>query len=53
MARIKAAIKYIRKTKKNRARNVAVKNNVRRAIKNAIAAIGKKEKDAKDKVKSV
>ncbi len=50
MANIKAAIKYIRKSRKNRIRNLAVKKNIKDLLKNAKKAIAAKAKDAKDKV---
>ena len=51
MAQIKAAIKYIRKSRKNRIRNISIKTKVKKAIKEALAAIGGKKED-KEKVKS-
>ena len=52
MARKRAAIKYIRKSRKNRAKNIAVKAGIKKAMKEAIAAITKKGKDSKEKVKA-
>jgi small subunit ribosomal protein S20 len=51
MARIKASIKDIRKSRKSRMRNLIVKNKVKKAIKDALTAI-KNKKDAKEKVKA-
>jgi small subunit ribosomal protein S20 len=51
MANIKSAIKDIRKSKKNHARNLLVKNNVKKLIKSAQKAIIEKSKDAKEAVK--
>ena len=53
MANIKAAIKYIRKSKKNRARNVAVKGNLKKLTKAALKLIASKEKGAQEAVKAV
>jgi small subunit ribosomal protein S20 len=53
MANIKAAIKYIRKSRKNRARNVAVKGNLKKLLKSALKLIASKEKGAADAVKAV
>jgi len=46
MANIKAAIKYIRKSRKNRIRNLAVKGNIKKLIKEAHKLIAAKNKDA-------
>ncbi|MFH1709749.1 MAG: 30S ribosomal protein S20 [bacterium] len=43
MANIKAAIKYIRKSRKNRARNLAVKGNIKKLIKLALKLIALKD----------
>ncbi|MFC1559594.1 30S ribosomal protein S20 [Candidatus Margulisiibacteriota bacterium] len=51
MARIKAAIKDIKKSRKNRARNLAVKHNVKKAIRAALEAI-KNNKEVTEKVKA-
>lgn len=51
MANIKAAIKYIRKSRKNRARNIAVKDNIKRSVKKALKLIAIKDKSAADAVK--
>jgi len=51
MANIKAAIKYIRKSRKNRARNLAVKTNIKSLMKTAKKVIGTKSKDAAEAVK--
>jgi len=53
MANIKAAIKYIRKSRKNRARNVAVKGNIKKLMKQALKLISTKEKSAAEAVRSV
>jgi small subunit ribosomal protein S20 len=53
MANIKAAIKYIRKSRKNRARNVAVKGNIKKLMKEALKLISTKEKGAADAVRTV
>ena len=52
MANIKAAIKYIRKSRKNRARNIAVKGNLKKLQKSALKLIASKEKGASDSVKA-
>lgn len=51
MANIKAAIKYIRKSRKNRARNLAIKINIKKLVKAAHRAILAKSKDAKEAVR--
>ena len=51
MANIKAAIKYIRKSRKNRARNLAVKGNIKKLIKTAMKLILSKDKGAAEAVK--
>lgn len=51
MANIRAAIKYIRKSRKNRARNLAVKSNIKKSIKAALKLISLKSKDAAEAVK--
>jgi small subunit ribosomal protein S20 len=51
MANIKAAIKYIRKSRKNRARNVKVKDNIKKLIKQALKLISIKDKGAAEAVK--
>jgi len=51
MANIKAAIKYIRKSRKNRARNLAVKANIKKLVKDALKSIAAKSKDAKEAVR--
>lgn len=53
MANIKAAIKYIRKSRKNRARNLAVKGNIKKLIKQALKLISSKDKGAAAAVKAV
>jgi len=53
MANIKAAIKYIRKSRKNRARNLAVKNKIKKLIKEALKLISLKDKGAAEAVKAV
>ena len=52
MANIKAAIKYIRKSRKNRARNLAVKNNIKKLVKAAIKLILSKDQKAAEAVKA-
>jgi len=52
MANIKAAIKYIRKSRKNRARNLAVKSKIKKLIKTAMKSILSGGKDAAEAVKS-
>ncbi len=52
MANIKAAIKYIRKSRKNRARNVAVKGNLKKLLKSALKLIASKEKGAANAAKA-
>jgi small subunit ribosomal protein S20 len=47
MANIKAAIKYIRKSRKNRLRNLKVKSNIKKLIKETQKLIIQKSKDAK------
>jgi len=51
MANIKAAIKYIRKSRKNRIRNTAVKGNIKKLIKQALKLISSKDKGSADAVK--
>jgi len=51
MANIKAAIKYIRKSAKNRARNIAVKGNIKKLFKQALKLISSKDKGAAEAVK--
>ena len=51
MANIKAAIKYIRKSRKNRARNLLVKGNIKKLIKEANKLIASKGKEAVAAVK--
>jgi len=51
MANIKAAIKYIRKSRKNRARNLIIKNNIKKLIKAAQKLIALKSKDSSEAVK--
>jgi len=51
MANIKAAIKYIRKSAKNRIRNLAVKGNVKKLFKLALKLISSKDKGAAEAVK--
>jgi len=51
MANIKAAIKYIRKSRKNRARNLAVKGNIKKLLKSAKRSIDSKGKEAAEAVK--
>lgn len=51
MANIKAAIKYIRKSRKNRARNLAVKGNIKNLLKGAKKLIELKGNDAAEAVK--
>lgn len=51
MANIKAAIKYIRKSRKNRVRNLAVKGNIKKLFKEAQKLIAAKSKDASETVK--
>jgi small subunit ribosomal protein S20 len=53
MANIKAAIKYIRKSRKNRARNLAVKGKIKKLIKEALKLISLKDKGAAEAVRSV
>jgi small subunit ribosomal protein S20 len=50
MANIKAAIKYIRKSRKNRIRNLAVKGNVKKLFKLALKLISSKDKGAAEAV---
>jgi small subunit ribosomal protein S20 len=52
MANIKAAIKYIRKSRKNRVRNVAVKGNIKKLFKLALKLISLKDKGAAEAVKN-
>lgn len=51
MANIKAAIKYIRKSRKNRIRNLAVKNKVKKLIKETQKLIVLKSKDSQASLK--
>jgi len=51
MANIKAAIKYIRKSRKNRARNLAVKTNIKNLVKSSKKLIGSKSKEAAEAVR--
>ncbi len=53
MANIKAAIKYIRKSRKNRARNLAVKGKIKKLLKEALKLISLKDKGAAEAVKAV
>jgi small subunit ribosomal protein S20 len=53
MANIKAAIKYIRKSRKNRARNLAVKGNIKKLTKQALKLISLKDKGAAAAVAAV
>jgi small subunit ribosomal protein S20 len=53
MANIKAAIKYIRKSRKNRARNLAVKGKIKKLMKEALKLISLKDKGAAEAVKAV
>jgi small subunit ribosomal protein S20 len=52
MANIKAAIKYIRKSRKNRIRNLAVKGNIKKLIKDAHKLIAAKSKEASAMVRN-
>jgi len=53
MARIKSSIKDIRKSRKNKKRNLAVKTSLKKAVKEALALISAgSKKEAKDKVQS-
>jgi len=51
MANIRAAIKYIKKSRKNRERNVAVKSNIKKLTKEAEKLIASKSKEAAEAVK--
>jgi small subunit ribosomal protein S20 len=51
MANIKAAIKDIRKSRKNRARNLAVKGNIKKLVKTALKLIALKDKAAPEGVR--
>lgn len=51
MANIKAAIKYIRKSRKNRERNLNVKNKIKKLYKDSLKLIAEKSKEASDMVK--
>ncbi len=51
MANIKAAIKYIRKSRKNRLRNIAVKGNIKRLLKDSQKQIAAKSKDTAAAIK--
>jgi small subunit ribosomal protein S20 len=51
MANIKAAIKYIRKSRKNRARNLAVKGNIKNLVRGARKLIEAKGKEAEEAVR--
>ncbi len=51
MANIKAAIKYIRKSRKNRARNLAVKGTIKKLLKESNKLIASKAKEAAETVK--
>jgi small subunit ribosomal protein S20 len=51
MANIKAAIKYIRKSRKNRARNLAVKGNIKTLMKGAKKLIEAKGNEAAEAVR--
>jgi small subunit ribosomal protein S20 len=53
MANIKAAIKYIRKSRKNRLRNLKVKNNIKKLAKETQKLIAQKSKDANETIKKV
>lgn len=46
MANIKAAIKYIRKSRKNRVRNLKVKGNIKKLVKDSNKLISSKDKDS-------
>jgi small subunit ribosomal protein S20 len=50
MANIKAAIKYIRKSRKNRVRNIAVKGNIKKLTKQSLKLISLKDKGAAEAV---
>jgi len=52
MANIKAAIKYIRKSRKNRIRNLAVKGNIKKLTKQSLKLISLKDKGAAEAVKN-
>jgi small subunit ribosomal protein S20 len=52
MANIKAAIKYIRKSRKNRIRNIAVKGNIKKLTKQSLKLISLKDKGAAEAVKN-
>jgi len=51
MANIKAAIKYIRKSAKNRLRNIVVKGNIKKLFKQALKLISTKDKGAAEAVR--
>jgi small subunit ribosomal protein S20 len=51
MANIKAAIKYIRKSRKNRERNLAVKGNIKNLVKSAKKLIVGKSNEAVEAVR--
>ncbi len=51
MANIKAAIKYIRKSRKNRARNLVVKGGIKKLVKSALKLIALKDKAAAEAVR--
>jgi small subunit ribosomal protein S20 len=51
LANIKAAIKYIRKSRKNRERNLTVKNHIKKLYKDSLKLIAEKSKEASDMVK--
>lgn len=51
MANIKAAIKYIKKSRKNRLRNIAVKGNIKKLLKEAQKLIAAHSKEAQAAVR--
>jgi len=51
MANIKAAIKYIRKSRRNRLRNIAVKGNIKKLLKESIKQIAANGKETADLIK--
>jgi len=51
MANVKAAIKYIRKSRKNRARNAKVKGNIKKLVRQALKLISSKDKGAAEAVR--
>lgn len=52
MANIKAAIKYIRKSRKNRVRNLGIKNKIKKLTKESQKLILQKSKEAAASVKA-